>query len=699
MRATPKRLGWTAVVLAACGSWFFWGPGSAGPDTALAPASDPTGGGVPAGEPSLSEPDSPASTERRTVPFDAIHCKVLEAHTEAPLPDFVVRLMWEEEVVVEGRTDAAGAVVLQRVPGRIRLAVLPRRGWELVEPAVVLVGSGERFVFHARRSTATVLSGQLIDAGTDEALPHYLLEMATSDAGVIEARTDAAGRFELALPRGVSPTELRFVDHRGIDEYFVQVRTAAKLDLPREGEEWQLRVRVGPTYRLDLAVPPDRLGAHRALVLNADQLYELREGFEGWATTPIREGPPTWIRFPERPFTQEAGPWRVFVVSRDGLGWGRSDEITSVEGIYPGIVPVRLQQAGRLVGRVLDQDGQGIAGVQLFLLPPVSDAPPAAGAWFPGDKSDVTGRYLFEWLPPGEYVLRPSPKRHEPMELTVEILAGRTVEQDLVLDALESAGSIRGRVVSRSGRYDGWVYVGLRSKTSPGKMFDTRPKLERDGERLVAEFEFDDLPQGEYEMTVQAGSLMQVTPASLTVRPPADGLEFVIEDAGPLVKFGFHTFDALTGERIPEFELYYSASRTLTTISGGEWGTAAIDWVPADKAFFWAITAKGYAPAYGDQDSFGGDGSLRFAEVQLERGWGVQFNIHGRDGSLAGVTVLLDGQEAGISDAGGIVRVRSAEPPQRVQFQYRDWTYWPDDVDENGRIANSWSVLRIYMRP
>ena len=699
MRATPKRLGWTAVVLLACGSWFFWGPGSAGPDTALAPASDPTGGGVSHGESSLNEPDPFAGRERRAVPLDAIHCKVLEADTEVPLPDFVVRLMREDEVAVEARTDAAGVVVLQRPAGRIRLAVLPRSGWEILEPAVVLVGSGERFVFHARRFTATVLSGLLIDAGTDEALPHYLLEMVTSDAGVIEARTDAAGRFELALPRGVSPTELRFVDHRGIDEHFVQVRSAAELDLPREGEEWQLRVRVGPTYRLDLAVSPAELGTLRALVLNADQLNALRKGFRGWATTPIREGPPTWIRFPERPFTQEAGPWRVFVVSRDGLGWGRSDEITSVEGIYPGIVPVRLQQAGRLVGRVLDQDGQGIAGVQLFLLPPASDAPPAAWAWFPGDKSDVTGRYLFEWLPPGEYVLRPYPERHEPMELTVGILAGQTVEQDLVLDALESAGSIRGRVVTRSGRYDGWVRVGLRSTTAPGKMFDTRPKLERDGERMVADFEFEDLPQGEYEMTVSAGSLMQVTPTSLTVRPPIDGLEFVIEDAGPMVSFGFHTFDAQTGERIAEFNLYYSASKTLTTNSGGEWGTAAIEWVPADKAFFWAITPKGYMPAYGDQDSFGGDGALRFAELHLERGWGVQFNIYGLDGSLPGVVVLLDGREAGISDADGIVRVRSAEPPRRVQFQFRDWTYWPDHVDENGRIASSWSVLRIYMRP
>ena len=124
---------------------------------------------------------------------------------------------------------------------------------------------------------------------------------------------------------------------------------------------------------------------------------------------------------------------------------------------------VVLGLAGRLVGRIVDEDGAPISGVRLGLRslaeerarPPIprgvdpKSVPTPAGAppRIPGTMTDRQGRYELTAAPAGRVELRIRSRAHRvPAPVVLDIVAGTTTEAPLL--RLETGAVLRGRLVA-----------------------------------------------------------------------------------------------------------------------------------------------------------------------------------------------------------------------------------------------------------
>jgi hypothetical protein len=181
-----------------------------------------------------------------------------------------------------------------------------------------------------------------------------------------------------------------------------------------------------------------------------------------------------------------------------------------------------------------------------------------------------------------------------------------------------------------------------------------------------AEFEFEEVPVGDYHLTLLTSDGLRYAAPTRFVRPPATGIEFVAVGRNEPLVFG-----ALDGEGELVAEAYVLVS--------GRWCDLDVSCEPA-AVERWFVLPEGHRPVSGSALQ-----SSR-TDVKLEPGWGCAFlftetsgggHAEGR-GPVEGAEVRADGVVVARSDEDGLALVTLPSRPGKLECGLAGW------VDSDG---------------
>jgi hypothetical protein len=209
---------------------------------------------------------------------------------------------------------------------------------------------------------------------------------------------------------------------------------------------------------------------------------------------------------------------------------------------------------------------------------------------------------------------------------------------------------------------------------------------QRDG-RAIAEYHFDDLPPGRFEVRPRAKDVYRWSPATRQVVSPASAVDFRALDAAPGNELLFRAIDADTGQRL---ELYKVRLVVDPGVAGGFdaeratiFGTIFFNHVPQDARFEWTLAAEGYVIARGTETAMADVGGRKLVLVSLEKGWTREVLVVSELdlAPIAGVEIRLDGRLAATTNAAGRAALRASEPPRTIEIVHADWIHTGGSID------------------
>lgn len=215
-------------------------------------------------------------------------------------------------------------------------------------------------------------------------------------------------------------------------------------------------------------------------------------------------------------------------------------------------------------------------------------------------------------------------------------------------------------------------------------------------------FEFEDVPEGEYELTLSALGSWRWSPVTLRVKPPLDGVTFTRYDKDEKLKLAFEVSDAALGTKLESFEVRH-VQLTPSRDNGVflHTGPLNVDEFPLDARFTWSLWAAGYAPVFGDETAFVRRDATRVAHVELARGWSTRVLVLARDPAARQVEraeVLVDGVRAGFTGADGTLVVRAPARPATLDVRYAGWKTAANPLlPFEGRTAEQRGQITIVM--
>ena len=682
-----------------------------------------------------------AQTSARRSPGAGPHGRVVEARTERPVEGVSVELRVGKKVLAETVTNRNGAFFLPEPESSWRTVEVVSEEWR-TEPNRYRLDEDQSeglmpLVFRAERIVAAPLRGSLLDHRTGEPIPEFLIQArgprgeaqeseseGESDKGEtsvtsefhspprrtenIVAGTD--GRFESNGGFEAGLLDLDLVDHPSFlekrasfsgDANAIQHQHAVDEASPPKSVE--IKVAIGPTYCLDVALPSGTRvddfyatfpqpssslrGMHRAVAGDPGSPMAL---FYGSAMkpnaleqeAPLREGEPVWARFRDPVLTIYEPPENeddliLHVRSRDGH-WSGSAPVSSIVGIYPEIVPIVLNARGAVEGTILDAEGNPIPTGWIQLV--------AASAPFRELGADTKGRFEFKWLTEGDYEVVVQTDRYEESRSTISIVKGTTARLEVRLTAGVPLGPVSGVLRSRTGQHrsKGGV-VTLKSLDDPNfYLIKTVSYRKRQGEYTAA-FLFESVPSGDYELSLKPLDNNRWETLTMTVSPPAEGLEFLCEDDAPTFDLEFRAIDARTGAPIEEsWNIVWQGDPLEDVRLDDDWKTGLYREVTEGVPLRWVVRAEGYRLATGDEADIRTEEEHRVVEARLERGWGQIFKVTTREREpIAGVELVADGDSIGVTDAQGMVSMDLNAKPAALKFRYKDWGVIWGRVDPN----------------
>jgi hypothetical protein len=566
---------------------------------------------------------------------------------------------------------------------------------------------------------------------------------------------DGAGRFAFDAPLAAGATHV-VVANPLQGTHIRSVKVAELVADPLGGS--LARIAIGPTFRFApigvVRFEPDAFEA-RLVEIAADGVEH--EG--NWLR--VQPASPPWLRY-DNPWSPNAAGsrFRVDLRERDGSRAGSSAPLPGpAVGIHADVVPIALDRLQvRLTGRVLDAAGEPKQHVRVLAAPLEAGASSTPARRAHAVRTGADGRFEIAGLEVGTVQLTARPRRGEPPVTRRVVLDRAEVDVgDLLVATLVGVGAIRGRLESAAGRpLAGPEYVRLRafdgraielfdvSLEGPhdrhGRTFDGRPF---DGHHT---FDFNEVPAGEFELSVVSQHGYRWLPQSLRVTASSDSAVFVRQDDVPLTAFAFQVVRA-DGRAVSRYEARITPANgpTSTVASAargvelaildelgppGEFEPAA--WirgfhVPADQAFTWTVSAPGLRAASGDQADFSTrvhedartpsgevlEFETRVATVELRPGFAARLRFrdygaghaHDDDAGLVhaseapridGVRIRADGRAAGESSHGDAWIELDAEP-RRLAFDAPGWRLVESDEFRNGRIVGPARDVVIWM--
>lgn len=411
--------------------------------------------------------------------------------------------------------------------------------------------------------------------------------------------------------------------------------------------------------------------------------------------------PLPWTRFGvETLMLRGQAPWRLRLVSRDGLWYGEAPA-PAKNGYEVFVLDVELQPRGRLVCR-LDGEGGPPLGVQHDLLAADDTRRGAAlDVAQVGPRLEPCEVLEQSFVEPGEYELLLRSWSHETVRHPVSIAAGVTTELELALARLPAGGAVRGRVLSASGRAPDKPIEVYLYEPSRRVMLEARVEptgAGADGE--IGAFALEDVPDGRYELALRSAATLAIRPGTLEVRPPAEDLAFHLDDATAR-DLVFAALAAEDGEALGAFsvELDLGDGSDIRFLRRTTRGSLRFRNVPPGP-HRWRVTAEGRLPAEG-RTSPADPSTLR---PTLGRGFGARLRARSQAGApLADVEVLADGRSLGRTDASGELRLEmpGAPPPHGLTARADGWTVVGGTLDPltGGYSISSTFELDVVLAP
>ena len=338
----------------------------------------------------------------------------------------------------EGETDLEGQVQLE-VPSGIELWVAAEDQGRRVGP---LSRGGSRtlvFRFAAGEDQPTLMYGRVVDARTDRPLGDAVIRrmLPAVRSGEIVYVTDRSGRFEVPMGRRQESRLSVICPGRAP---VVTVLTPAHQD---------------PEHPLEVRLQPG--GALRGTIKGADTSHVLR--LSQWAPNPVQVGSGHSGSFGGLSYDTDVGADGSFAIDSLPVGTSLmaqvmrgevrecvfSEEIYLREGEEREVAWVLLGH-GKVEGRVVDSNGQGLSGIELVIRPwgrkfsllSYSDDLLARTC------SDSRGRFLFEEMVAGKWIVEqvdPERERRRSPRNSTRIGGQSVVEQPYAFAYWKSRGS------------------------------------------------------------------------------------------------------------------------------------------------------------------------------------------------------------------------------------------------------------------
>ncbi len=687
--------------------WFAWSSGHEAESDAL-PLALPTvveasrqrsADPDPASANGLSSAPAPTAEPREEAPASQERW-VLRGHVRkldeaAPLASFRVRIEGGGALSEEVQVDAQGdfAFSLTR-PEQVELSVHCADPWR-VHPSTKKVAAdridGEPVTFSAWRWPARDVELRLVDRYTkSDPIPWYTLGF---DDGERRVRVTSDERGRLTLPAHSSglPALLDLYDRDDGVRIGTHQIDATAIPYPRD--PGTLRVPTGPTYLLDVDLPPGLTHADFMATLSSE-----RTGPRHRKETPLRTEPigaqrwDLWARFPDTP--RLSGAHVLSLVSADGTHVARTQVHLTSPGLQPDPVRLEFLRSCRLYGTVRDPAGQLLEGKRVILYP--SDGVKHTGARTYAS-SDAEGRFDFKPLEPGFYtVVLPIVQAERSGSFRVFLAAGEERNLDLEYAFPPGAGDISGRVSSASGTYHERLQLTMTTQAiasrGSGLSLQTSVEWENFEGRWEGSFRFSDVPLDDYRMRLWTPEAEDWEPGTVDARPPQSDFHFRLNDALLTFPAIAHVQNAEGSALSYYYHLEYAApGRRLRRETGGPVSPSeAFATLPSGSKSvrFW-IGAPGFVPARGSGEAF-----LRGARPEapweatfvLEPGFGLELELVERvpdaySEPIEGVRVIVDGKDAGETDAEGRLFIQAGAEPESIRFEKQGFVYASGPVD------------------
>ncbi len=569
---------------------------------------------------------------------------------------------------------------------------------------------------------ATPTIAFVLDAATDEPIPALALE-----AGRTRADSDVNGKFVDSNGLDADARTWTFRD----ELHGTHVRSLAASELERTDEAWIARIAIGPTFRLALpAREAERLAELRARLVEvtADGVAH----FGSWQL--LRPHATPYFRY-DNPWEPNDAGSRLRIELRDEAGtWfgASTTPVTGTIGLHPGAIHVELdRRLGKVQGRVLDTNGVGVKRARVSAVPITARLLDSDTEW-PEDFTEGDGSFELRGLASGAWKVVARPRRGEtPAVERLELSPGAQHELEFVVPAAVYAGMISGRLESRAGRaFDVEQVVRLRATDGRDfELFDVSsragggplafrqygPSAESDGAHV---FEFNEVPEGTYEVSVVARDGWDWDPPIQTVTPPNEELRFTRLDDEPTRRVRFAPFDAESGEALVDFGVQLQQGALWNDEPVAELAADGSLELPAGRDFTFTLFAAGHVPARGTSaelaaSSATADNTL-VARLGLARGYGLRlllrdvglgFDADDRGGRvaalerppIAGADILVDGRRAGSSDAHGAFVLELPTAPAHIAIQAPGWRVVPSRHFVDGRVRGEARDVVVWM--
>jgi hypothetical protein len=488
------------------------------------------------------------------------------------------------------------------------------------------------------------IRGRVVDERTDEPIPALIVSLVCGNRSE-RVSTGAEGAFETlrAFPCGKLVVELIDLDSR-IEQFERDFDPALASDLGI------LRARIGPTIPL-LVEPGDAVACTARLVETArpngiagvilvrSTSLEARARLEGigdrdWPWLQVRPGTPPWLRYPTALWNPDDRRTPRVEVRMCGTASEGRAAVPSTVGIQPRTRIRASADYGEVSGSLLwstdmFQDGNQTSvhtfnpGASVLLLPKSTNGTEGETPIWHEIRVDSKGAFSFDRVRPGPWRLLAHATDHKVVLQDLEVFPGsmRLLPIQMIRTEKEAFFDVQFPETTSEWR-QGRILVRLRLVAAGS--------FARGWLDPAFSGSFFDFPAAEFDMTEIA---MECSPAfrpfvARVSTPPGD-LDPRGVEASDESEFGFDVRDARTDQRINDFQVAFGPQGSIfgrpERSPKGGWRIAR------DAPLSWSIWSEGYAPAFGDQDSFHENERGRIARSDLIPGWGVSLLFRAGD--------------------------------------------------------------------
>lgn len=403
---------------------------------------------------------------------------------------------------------------------------------------VVLLGGARATIVD---DASPIVAGVVIDARSKAPVHDFALEIRFA-AGMTRVLTDAAGRFQAAVGDSSGEIEIVLVDQDDFDRASRIVGLDTNARAPRSRHAWKpgagdlvLEAAVGPEFALEVAplaegTAPIALATCRArLFVSSGDVVE--ESVSNEAPVHPRGENAAWVRFaPAARAVMSSANAQLVVESQDGLYRAESSVTDAVSNAHDRI-HLAWTPCARWTGVVREPTGHALRSTWLTL-----EHLGEKGQIIERlqTRTDAEGRYAFNALAPGNYVIKGRPLRYREFKsMRRTLTALQSAKLDVTTEGVPIAGALAGRIegaAAESGlNVQPTCALVLRRSGETLPLDEIHPEWKLADQRWVADFTFADLPADSFQIDLVAPAAddnILFEPRTIVARAPSTSLLF-----------------------------------------------------------------------------------------------------------------------------------------------------------------------------